>query len=214
VIGQIADVARAYPSVRFVIGIGARVGPPTVRASATSTKGGGGYSEGNNEIAAYPVLVADAAFFALNGRRQGSEPVDPPGPTPTTPTPPTPTKTVTVDPSTYDPQRFPTPRSIRQAFADLLYIPQSEVNSQPMNGVGPDGKLGGGDDVPSSVVRAFQREFNKVALTGAIADGTAYRVDVDGFVGPQTLNALQLVLGDGPAEPDAGDLWRRMIAEA
>jgi len=214
VLGQLAEVARAYPSVHFVIGVGTRVGPPVVSALASSSKASGTYVSDAEEIAAYPTAVADAAFYAFNGRQPGDQPVTPPGPTPGPAKPATPPKTVEVDPSTYDPQRFPNPRSIRQAFADLLYIPQSEVNSQPMNGVGPDGKLGGGDDVPSSVVRSFQREFNKVAGTGAIADGKAYRVDVDGFVGPQTLNALQLVLGDGVPDPDAGSVWRKMISEA
>jgi len=118
--------------------------------------------------------------------------------------------TVPVPGSTYSTARWPNPRSIRQAFADLGYLAQSEVNNQPLNDVGPDGILGGGDDLPSSTVSLFQGEFNAVARAGLVDPSTRWRVTVDGFVGPQTLNALELVL---PAPGNAVQRWQDLVGQ-
>lgn len=95
--------------------------------------------------------------------------------------------------------------NIRQHFADLGY--DVEVVPAPMNYMGPKGreeienypsgdpgKIGGGDDKPDETVRKFQREYNIVSRLNKaekLYPDNMGGLNTDGFVGPQTLNALR-----------------------
>lgn len=120
-------------------------------------------------------------------------------------------------PEVYSSEIFQIPQNIREFFWALGYIPDSAVDNTPMNPLGPDGMLGGGDDEANEVVRDFQADYNAVSRRdGLTAEwGT---LDEDGLVGPHTLNALlhvreesRLALG---AEDDSGltDWWTDKVA--
>jgi len=95
--------------------------------------------------------------------------------------------------------------NIRQHFADLGY--GVEIVPSPMNYMGPKGsasienypsgdpgKIGGGDDKPDETVRKFQKEYNIVSRLNKaekLYPDNMGGLNTDGFVGPQTLNALR-----------------------
>lgn len=133
---------------------------------------------------------------ALGGRRRNGAGVASlptggrPRPTPAVPAPAVPRPP--GDPRgvcAFDAAFFPTVGSVKQRFAELGYA----VPDRPtMNDLGPDGQLGGGDDLPNDAVRQFQVEYNVVSakgLLGPMGGGLA----MDGFVGPCTLSAIQNV---------------------
>lgn len=89
---------------------------------------------------------------------------------------------------------------IFEAFEELGY--QTPTNRDTMNELGPlgsgtpgsgGGLLGGGDDVPNSEVSRFQNDYNSVARWGKFLTGMG-GLDVDGLVGPCTLNGMKYVL--------------------
>lgn len=102
-------------------------------------------------------------------------------------------------------------QGIRAAFKMLGY--PVEVNDYPMNilgskGIGDlilnydgsKGRLGGGDDKPSAVVKQFQSEYNSVSKLGTLGEKLPNQVTIpndmgslaeDGKVGPKTLNGLR-----------------------
>lgn len=87
--------------------------------------------------------------------------------------------------------------SIKEVFAELGY----PVPDRPtMNELGPDGELGGEDDIPNPAVEAFQNDYNGAAAAGVLGV-QAGGLDRDGLVGPCTLNGLEVVLShfDGAA---------------
>jgi len=90
-------------------------------------------------------------------------------------------------------------RFIREHFVSMRY--PVVINDTPMNELGPDGRLGGGDDVPNENVRHFQSDYNAVSRAGLVgqlgAPSYMNGLDEDGLVGPNTLNALQLVQQEG-----------------
>jgi hypothetical protein len=90
-------------------------------------------------------------------------------------------------------------RFIREHFAAMGY--PVIIDDTPMNELGPDGGLGGGDDVPNENVRAFQSDYNAVSRAGLSGHPgvPSYMngLDEDGLVGPNTLNGLQLVRREG-----------------
>lgn len=95
---------------------------------------------------------------------------------------------------TYDKQMWPTRQSILTGFAALGYpIPKDR---DTMNALGADAKIGGGDDIPSPVVQEFQKEYN-IASAGGYLGPAAGGLAMDGFVGPCTLNGLEVALQHG-----------------
>lgn len=92
-------------------------------------------------------------------------------------------------------------------------------NDTPLNDPGPDGKLGGGDDVPNATVRQFQRDYNSVSRygkTGATIVGIKVpsnmgTLSTDGYVGPKTLNALKFATDNGIAP---APVWFAMKKQA
>jgi len=108
---------------------------------------------------------------------------------------------------------------IRQFFADLGY--PVEVGPWPMNILGPlgtaemqnkdgtTGKLGGGDDEPSAIVRQFQNDYNRVSRLNKaekVYSQSMGGLDKDGLVGPYTLNALRYAHDDKPGDKAWPDL--------
>lgn len=89
---------------------------------------------------------------------------------------------------TFDPSRWPDRQAILDGFAQLGY--QTPTLRDTMNDLGPDGQLGGGDDIPNPEVAQFQRDYNEHSRRGHLGPG-AGGLDVDGFVGPCTVNGLQ-----------------------
>jgi len=91
----------------------------------------------------------------------------------------------------YDHDFFAEPSDVKMAFGALGYpVPEDR---ELMNDPGPDGSLGGGDDVPNvNAVLKFQKQWNQyVEKTGRNDLG---ELKEDGYVGPNTLNALQITL--------------------
>lgn len=85
---------------------------------------------------------------------------------------------------------WPTKASVKGTFEMLGYpVPMRET----MNALGPDGQLGGGDDVASPAVAKFQDDYNFASGRGLLG-GSAGGLETDGFVGPCTLNALENVM--------------------
>lgn len=98
--------------------------------------------------------------------------------------------------------------SIRNHFKELGY--GVNVGPWPMNVMGPlkgesgsteytnedgtKGWSGGGDDQPSAIVKQFQADYNRVSKLNKAEKIYAQNMgglDVDGLVGPLTLNALR-----------------------
>lgn len=90
-------------------------------------------------------------------------------------------------------------RFIREHFVSMGY--PVIIDDTPMNELGRDGKLGGGDDVPNENVRQFQSDYNAVSRAGIAGHpgipNYMKGLDEDGLVGPNTLNGLQLVQQEG-----------------
>lgn len=85
---------------------------------------------------------------------------------------------------------WPTQISVKERFAELGYA--TPPNRPTMNAPGPDGSLGGGDDIYNVSVAMFQDHYNLMSgrsMLGPDAGGLA----VDGFVGGCTLNAIETV---------------------
>lgn len=80
---------------------------------------------------------------------------------------------------------------IFEAFEELGY--STPTDRDTMNQLGPDDELGGGDDVPNPEVSRFQSDYNSVSRWGKFLTGMG-GLDVDGKVGPCTVNALKYVL--------------------
>jgi len=95
---------------------------------------------------------------------------------------------------------------IRSHFAEFGY--PVDVNDQPLNDVGPDGSLGGGDDLPNETVRRFQNEYNAVSRSKVFASGMG-GLAPDGYVGPQTLNALKFI-----KDNIGGKRWPDVVRDA
>lgn len=90
----------------------------------------------------------------------------------------------------YNEAYWPTQASVKGTFAMLGY----PVPDRPtMNELGPDGALGGGDDVPNPVVVQFQDDYNAMSGIGVLGN-MAGGLNTDGFVGPCVLNGLENVL--------------------
>jgi hypothetical protein len=91
----------------------------------------------------------------------------------------------------YDAARWHSRESIEDAFADLGY--ELPVGRNTMNDLGPDGKIGGGDDLPSEAVLKFQKNYNSASRDGSLGAG-AGGLDQDGMVGPCVLAGLGVAL--------------------
>ena len=90
----------------------------------------------------------------------------------------------------YNEAFWPTQASVKGTFAMLGYpVP----NRPTMNELGPDGSIGGGDDVPNPVVMQFQDDYNAMSDRGALGN-MGGGLNTDGFVGPCVLNGLENVL--------------------
>ena len=98
-------------------------------------------------------------------------------------------------PASYDATRFAERIDILDAFSSLGYA--TPASRDTMNDLGADGALGGGDDVPSPVVRQFQLDYNAVSVAGTLG-GNAGGLTPDGYVGPKTLNGLAHALDSLP----------------
>lgn len=97
-------------------------------------------------------------------------------------------------PAAYDANRYGSRADILDAFSSLGY--STPPSRDTMNDLGADGALGGGDDVPSPVVRQFQQDYNAVSRAGVL--GGAGGLDTDGMVGPLTLNGMAYALDSLP----------------
>lgn len=88
---------------------------------------------------------------------------------------------------------------------------ETPENRSTMNDPGPDGVLGGYDDVPNAAVRRFQEDYNAVSAWGGfLPTAVMGGLDMDGLVGPCTLNALKLISDNlGP-----GQSWENSLAAA
>lgn len=91
----------------------------------------------------------------------------------------------------YDAAYWNSRQKILQAFSALGY--QTPTDRDTMNALGPNGMLGGDDDVPNPEVTRFQRDYNAVSKDKQFLASMG-GLDPDGLVGPCTLNALKLVL--------------------
>jgi hypothetical protein len=95
----------------------------------------------------------------------------------------------------YDKNFWSTAQRILDVFDTLGYATPTDRTT--MNTLGPDGKLGGGDDGSNPEVVRFQQEYNSVSRwhkqSGEFFDGMG-GLDEDGLVGPCTLNGLAFVL--------------------
>lgn len=103
---------------------------------------------------------------------------------------------------------------IFEAFDILGYATPTDRNT--MNAVGPDGKLGGGDDIPNPEVRRFQADYNAVSRKGNFLPSMG-GLDTDGKVGPCTLNALHLVILEQERRFDVNPkakIWRELVEAA
>jgi hypothetical protein len=78
------------------------------------------------------------------------------------------------------------------AFEGLGY--ETPRDRSTMNDPGPDAALGGGDDVPNSEVRRFQKDYNKVSTAKKFVAQDMGGLWEDGLVGPCTLNGLKFVM--------------------
>jgi len=79
------------------------------------------------------------------------------------------------------------------AFESLGY--QTPTDRSTMNDPGPNAELGGGDDIPNSEVKRFQKDYNKVSRAGKFTPGVKMGgLWEDGLVGPCTLNGLKYVM--------------------
>jgi hypothetical protein len=103
----------------------------------------------------------------------------------------------------YDANFWYSEQTILDAFDILGY--ETPTDRTTMNRLGPDEKLGGGDDVPNAEVRRFQKDYNKVSLGGKFVPDMG-GLDEDGLVGPCTLAALKVVLDS----PDKGN-WTQTV---
>jgi len=111
-------------------------------------------------------------------------------PKPTAPRPPGDPLGRDCDGGEYNESYWPTQASVKGTFAMLGYpVP----NRPTMNELGPDGSIGGGDDVPNPVVMQFQDDYNAMSDRGVLGN-MAGGLRTDGFVGPCVLNGLENVL--------------------
>jgi len=122
-----------------------------------------------------------------------------------------------VPPGTYSVEVFKTPFDVRNFFWAFGYIPESAVNDTPMNDLGPDRKLGGGDDKSNEIVRDFQADYNAVVRHNEQGDIWGL-LDEDGLVGPHTLNALlharEQALAGGRSDEQIADWWAELVSLA
>ena len=88
----------------------------------------------------------------------------------------------------YNTAFWPTQDSIKARFEMMGY--PTPPDRPTMNALGGDGRIGGGDDVYSAVVANFQTHYNAMSNAGNLGP-MAGGLDVDGFVGPCTLNAIE-----------------------
>lgn len=103
----------------------------------------------------------------------------------------------------YDANFWDSKQTILDAFDILGY--ETPTDRETMNRLGPDGELGGGDDVLNPEVRRFQKDYNKVSRAGKFLPDMG-GLDEDGLVGPCTLNGLKVVLDS----PDKGK-WTQTV---
>lgn len=108
--------------------------------------------------------------------------------------------------------------SIRKHFSKLAYA--VKVGPWAMNSLGPAGsiefenedgtvgKLGGGDDKKSPIVKSFQIDYNIVSRAKTFVGGMG-TLKEDGFVGNYTLNGLRYV-----TEKIGGKHWPDIVKEA
>lgn len=69
---------------------------------------------------------------------------------------------------------------------------QTPSDRSTMNDPGPDGALGGGDDVPNEEVRSYQRDYNRASRANVFPSmGGLWE---DGLVGPCSLNGAKYVM--------------------
>lgn len=154
-------------------------------------------------------LAAAAAFLLTRGSKAEAEPVI----VPIEDIPPPPPSAPSYEPAPpcifdcadgYDNNMWSSRQDILVAFSWLGYVTPDEPQDT-MNDLGEDGELGGGDDVRSSVVEGFQRAYNKVSQGGKL-DRSQYGgnkpmglLRPDGYVGPKTLNGLQMIIENIPS---------------
>ncbi len=111
-------------------------------------------------------------------------------PTPTATRPPGQPMGRDCDGGEYNASYWPTQASVKGTFSQLGYpVPQRPT----MNELGPNGQIGGGDDVPNPVVVQFQDDYNRMSGMGVLGN-MAGGLATDGFVGACTLNGLENVL--------------------
>jgi len=108
----------------------------------------------------------------------------------------------------YDAQYWDTigAAGIRSHFKEFGY--PVEVMDAPLNDLGPDGSLGGGDDLSNETVRRFQKDYNAVSRSKLFASGMG-GLDPDGYVGPHTLNALKFI-----KDNLGGKTWLDVVRDA
>ena len=97
-------------------------------------------------------------------------------------------------------------KRIFDVFQEFGYAPPADRDT--MNALGPDGALGGSDDVPNEQVRRFQKEYNAVSRWKKFLTGMG-GLDRDGFVGACTVNGLKYII-DNIGEQD----WQAIVASA
>jgi hypothetical protein len=156
-------------------------------------------------------MAAAAAFFLMRGKQDDAplvipeEDLPPPPPQAPSYTPPPPC----IDncgADGYDTVMWGSRADIINGFAYLGY--QTPDDRDTMNALGADGELGGTTpedrDVKSAVVESFQRAYNRVStgnkLTRSHYGGNRPMglLRPDGYVGPKTLNGLQMILLNVP----------------
>jgi hypothetical protein len=154
-------------------------------------------------------LAAGAAFLLMRKGGAAPEPViipeeDIPPPPPTAPKYEPPPPCIHDCKDGYDNKMWSSRQDILDGFAWLGYV-TPDPPQDTMNALGPDGKLGGGDDVKSAVVESFQRAYNRVSRAGTL-DRSQYGgnkpmglLRPDGYVGPKTLNGLEMIIENIPA---------------
>ena len=102
----------------------------------------------------------------------------------------------------------PTARArVFAGFEGLGYTTPSDRDT--MNALGPDAKLGGGDDIPNNEVKRFQIDYNAVSVAEQFATDMGGLIQ-DGLVGPCTLNGMKYVMDS--MEP--GEEWQKIVQKA
>ena len=170
-------------------------------------------------------IAAAAAFFLMKGGKAAPplpvvipiEDIPPPPPNAPSYEPPPPCLENCAD--GYDDKYWDSREKILIAF-DYIGYDTPPGDDATMNALGPDGELGGGDDVKSAEVEKFQRAYNRVSKGNKITPPnnlpTIGLLRPDGYMGPKTLNGLYVATGAVPdsaaGDPVAAAAWWAQIS--